>query len=110
MIGQGEEEDVKPDILLMITPQNIFRHEFVGLHVEVVASSHEGYKGLKGRVVDETKNTIKFEDVQGNEKIIPKKVAVFEFTLPNGVKVEVNGKVIAMRPENRIKKRYKKNW
>ena len=28
MIGQGEE-DVKPDILLMITPQNIFRHEFV---------------------------------------------------------------------------------
>jgi ribonuclease P protein subunit POP4 len=94
----------------MITPQNIFRHEFVGLQVEVAASSHEGYRGINGRVVDETKNTIKIEDVEGNEKIIPKKAVVFEFTLPDGVKVEVNGKVIAMRPENRIKKRYKKYW
>jgi len=66
----------------MITPQNIFRHEFIGLPVEVAESSHEGYKGIKGRVVDETKNTIKIEDVEGNEKVIPKKVALFQFTLP----------------------------
>ncbi len=92
----------------MITPQNIFRHEFIGLPVKVAESSHEGYKGIKGRVVDETKNTIKIEDMEGNEKVIPKKVALFQFTLPDGVKVEVNGKVIAIRPENRIKKRYKK--
>ena len=58
----------------MITPQNIFRHELVGLHVEVVKSSHEGFTGIKGIVVDETKNTIKVEDVNGCEKIIPKKL------------------------------------
>ena len=94
----------------MITPQNIFRHEFVGLPVEVADSSHDGYKGIKGRVVDETKNTIKIEDEGGDEKIIPKKVAIFHFTLPNGSKVEIDGKIIAIRPENRIKKRYKKYW
>lgn len=94
----------------MITPQNIFRHEFVGLHVAVAASPHEGYKGINGTVVDETKNTIKIEDDEGNEKIIPKKVSIFHFTLPDGVKVEVDGKIIAVRPEDRIKKRYKKPW
>ncbi len=49
----------------MITPQNIFRHELVGLGVEVVKSSHKGFTGIKGEVVDETKNTIKVEDVEG---------------------------------------------
>ncbi len=94
----------------MITPQNIFRHELVGLPVEVVRSSHSGYKGIKGKVVDETKNTIKIEDDKGNEKIIPKKVATFHFQLPDGAKVEINGQIIAIRPENRIKKRYRKYW
>ena len=94
----------------MITPQNIFRHEFVGLEVEVASSSHDGYKGIRGKVIDETKNTIKIEDDFGDEKIIPKKVSIFEFTLPNGSRVEIDGKIIAIRPENRIKKRYKKYW
>lgn len=94
----------------MITPQNIFRHEFVGLPVEVAESSHEGYRGIKGKVIDETKNTIKIEDEQGDEKVIPKKAVIFHFTLPSGSKVEVDGKIIAIRPENRVKKRYKKYW
>ena len=62
------------DILVMITPQNVFRHEFIGLPIEVALSSHAGYEGIKGKVVDETKNTIKIEDDNGNRKIIPKKV------------------------------------
>ena len=94
----------------MITPQNIFRHEFIGLPVEVNLSSHERYEGIKGKVVDETKNTIKIEDDNGNRKIIPKKITIFHFTLPDGSKVEINGKIIAIRPEDRIKKRYKKYW
>lgn len=94
----------------MITPQNIFRHELVGLTVEVAESTHSGYKGIKGKVVDETKNTIKIEDEKGKEKIIPKKVAIFHFKLPDGRKVEINGKIIAVRPEIRIKKRYRKYW
>ena len=92
----------------MITPQNIFRHELVGLHVEVLKSTHEGFIGIKGEVVDETKNTIKVEDVMGCEKLIPKNVATFQFTLPDGAVVEVDGKIIVARPEDRIKKKFRK--
>jgi len=94
----------------MITPQNIFRHELIGLPVEVAESSHKGFEGIKGKVVDETKNTIKIEDDNGNEKIIPKKEVTLHFKLSDGSKVEIDGKIIAIRPEDRIKKRFRKNW
>jgi len=92
----------------MITPQNIFRHELVGLHVEVVKSTHDGLTGIKGQVIDETKNTIKVEDSNGYEKLIPKDVATFRFTLPEGTQVEVDGRIIVARPEDRIKKKFRK--
>jgi ribonuclease P protein subunit POP4 len=92
----------------MITPQNIFRHELVGLHVEVVKSSHEALIGIKGEVVDETRNTIQVEDSEGCEKLIPKNVATFQFTLPDNAVVEIEGRIIVARPEDRIKKKFRK--
>ena len=83
---------------IMISPQNIMRHEFIGLQLEVAYSSHEGLKGIKGKVVDETKNTIKIEDDEGKEKIIPKKVAIFHFTLPDGKIVEIEGEYYRCSP------------
>ena len=91
----------------MITPQNIFRHELVGLEVVVVKSTHKDLTGIKGLVVDETRNTIKVEDSKGCEKLIPKKVATFRFTLIDAV-VEVDGRIIVARPEDRIKKKFRK--
>ncbi len=93
--------------IIMITPQNIFRHEFIGLRVKIADSSHVGFKGMQGKIIDETKNTIKIEDNEGNEKIIPKKVVILHFNLPDGRKVQVDGKIIVARPEDRIKKRFK---
>ncbi len=93
----------------MITPQNIFRHEFIGLQVKVADSSHKGFKGIEGKIVDETKNTIKIEDDEGNEKIIPKKVVTLHLNLPDGSKIEIDGKIIVARPEDRIKKRFRKH-
>ena len=60
--------------------------------------------------MDETKNTITIEDGEGYEKIIPKGSATFEFTLPNGVTIELKGEIIVSRPEDRIKKRFRKYW
>jgi ribonuclease P protein subunit POP4 len=94
----------------MITPQNIIRHELVGLQVKVAHSSHQKLIGMEGRVVNETKNTITLEDGAGNEKTIPKGSATFHFKLPNGSIVEINGKIIISRPENRIKKKFRKYW
>ncbi|MGZ7049412.1 MAG: ribonuclease P protein component 1 [Methanobacterium sp.] len=91
----------------MITPKNIFRHELVGLPVKVVKSTHDGFIGIEGKVVDETKNTIIIEE-KGTEKIVPKEVATFHFYLPDGNVIEIEGKIIIARPEDRIKKKFRK--
>ena len=91
----------------MITPQNVFRHEFIGLNVEVINSKHEKFIGIKGIIIDETRNTIRV-DTGKNEKLIPKSDVVFLFTLPQGEKVSIDGKVITARPEDRIKKKFTK--
>jgi len=93
----------------MITPKNVFRHELMGLHVKVVNSTHEGFIGIEGKVVDETKNTIRIE-TDGTEKLVPKGVATFRFYLPDGNVVELEGKIIIARPEDRIKKKFRKIW
>jgi ribonuclease P protein subunit POP4 len=89
----------------MITPHNVFRHELIGLTVEIYNSTHKDLIGLKGRIIDETRNTLRIELDNSDEKIIPKSIAIFHFTLPNNEKVEIDGKIIVSRPEDRIKKR-----
>lgn len=91
----------------MITPYNLHRHELIGLPVRVADSSHSQLIGIEGRVVNETRNTLTIE-VEGEEKMIPKENATFHFTLPDKTMVEIEGKILVARPEDRIKKRYKK--
>ena len=88
-----------------ITPKNLVRHELIGLEVKIKDSTDPTQKGLKGRVVDETQRTFVIETRKG-EKIIPKANCIFIFTLPNKTKVEVDGKLLVSRPEDRIKKRF----
>ena len=91
----------------MITSKNLVHHEFIGLRVQATNVKDSSLK-LVGTIIDETKNTIKIEDNNKIEKIIPKKSSIFVFELPNGEKIEVNGKILSIRPEDRIKKRFKK--
>lgn len=91
----------------MITSNNLVHHEFIGLNVKVFGDKNKSLD-LYGTIIDETKNTIKIETLDNAEKIIPKEGSIFIFELPNGEKVEVNGKILSIRPEDRIKKRFKK--
>lgn len=77
------------------------KREFIGLEVEVIASSHEGYR-ISGRVVDETKNTLTIES-DGKERMIPKSSNEFQFTY-QGKRIAIKGDEIKHRPEDRIKK------
>ncbi|MBX7076296.1 MAG: ribonuclease P protein subunit [Methanobacteriaceae archaeon] len=92
----------------MINSNNIFYHELIGLELEVIDSSNKSLIGISGIVIDETKKTLKIETINNKEKLIQKDVSIFHFTLPDGLKVEINGKILLNRPEDRIKKRYKK--
>jgi ribonuclease P protein subunit POP4 len=88
-----------------ITPRNLVKHELCGLRVQVVKSTNLSQKGLEGKVVYETFNTLKIQTKEGKEKTVPKNITVFVFTLPDGTKVQVDGKLLVGRPEDRIKKK-----
>jgi ribonuclease P protein subunit POP4 len=95
----------------MITSKNIFYHELIGLYCEVIESSNKSFVGISGKVIDETRKTVLIEKTceKGvEEKLIPKNVSIFHFKLPNGNWVEIHGKILVNRPEDRIKKKFKK--
>jgi ribonuclease P protein subunit POP4 len=88
----------------MITRQNLLFSTFIGLPVEITNSSQRNLVGLKGTIVDETKNLIVIEKADGKEARIPKVSSVFRFTVDNGEKIDIAGKSIAFRPYERPKK------
>ncbi|MCQ6253609.1 ribonuclease P protein component 1 [Methanocaldococcus sp.] len=90
----------------MITPHNILRHELIGLKVTIIDSKNKSMIGIKGKVVDETRNTLIIEKENGKEVIIPKDIATFMFEL-KGCKVKVDGRLLIGRPEERLKKKIK---
>ena len=91
----------------MITSRNLVHHEFIGLNVHARSKKNTSLN-LKGTIIDETKNTIKIEGIDSQEKVIPKNGTVFVFEIPNGEKIEIDGNILSIRPEDRIKKRFKK--
>lgn len=96
----------------MISSKNIFYHELIGLEIKIVDSTDSYLIGLTGKVVDETKKTFLIQTnssfKEKSEKLIQKDISVFQFKVPDGTIVEIDGKILLNRPEDRIKKRYKK--
>jgi ribonuclease P protein subunit POP4 len=88
---------------------SIVQHEFIGLETKVVRSSNPHVVGIAGRVVDETRNTLTILH-KGKRMVVIKDTAVFDFVMPDGTVVEIDGKVIVGRPEDRIKKRPRRLW
>lgn len=87
--------------------RNIGRHELIGLQVVVESERCLEYSKIKGRVVDETKNTLVV--FNGAKKTrIPKGAVDFSFALPDNSTIFLQGKKIIGRPEDRIKMRRRK--
>lgn len=84
-----------------MNPKVLVKHEFIGLEVAVVAASDPTQIGVRGRVVDETRNTITI-DVNGVEKVVQKRGSVFRFEVDG--EVDIGGERILFRPEDRIKR------
>ena len=76
----------------------------IGLRVTIARSPNPFLTGTRGRIIDETRNTLKLTTKNG-VKIIPKEIAVFRLDLPDGSIVEVEGARLVGKPENRIKAR-----
>ncbi len=80
--------------------ERLIRHELIGLGVTIIRSVNPLHLGIKGMVVDETRNMLVIASNQG-KKFIPKADATYGFTL-NGTSVEVNGNRLLGRSVDRI--------
>ena len=93
-----------------MNPKEIERHELIGLVCEVIDAKNKNLIGLKGKVINETKSTIKVQQKE-KSKIILKNQVTLEFTI-NNKKIQIKGEKLVKRPEERIKdeRKNKKNW
>ena len=89
----------------MRTSQNLIFHTFIGLEAEIIKSADRKLIGLKGKIIDETKNLIVIERESDSKEIkIPKISSAFKFFLESGESTIIEGKSIIFRPEERAKK------
>jgi ribonuclease P protein subunit POP4 len=93
---------------MKITPA-VVQGEFIGLDAKIANNSNPSLVKMKGKVIDETRNTFVILH-ENKQKIIPKDTSVFHFTMQDGTVVEIDGKLLLGRPEDRVKKRIRRLW
>ena len=93
---------------MKVTP-DIINTEFIGTTCRIADSQHSGYMGISGEIVDESKNTFAIMQ-DGKLKHVIKDASVFRFRFSDGTVVEIDGKLLAGRPEDRLKKTIKRLW
>ena len=79
--------------------REFMRSELIGLDVVVLSAP---YSDISGKVVDETKNTFTISSA-GTERMGPKPGNEFRF-IHDSKPMDIKGKEIQHRPEDRIKK------
>lgn len=77
------------------------KREYIGLDVEILEAPDPSMRGLRGTVIDETRNTFMVRG-GGKDRRIPKQGARFGFAADGGF--VITGDEIPFRPEDRIKK------
>lgn len=93
---------------MKVTP-DILRYEFIGAKGLVAASPNRNLMGVGGLVVAETRNTFALRNM-GITRSVVKEAATFDFTFNDGTVVEIDGKLLVGRSEDRLKKSVKRLW
>ncbi|NWF87030.1 ribonuclease P protein component 1 [Candidatus Bathyarchaeota archaeon] len=93
---------------MKVTP-DIIRQEFIGTKLKVSKSNDPSYVGMSGKVIDETRDTFAILH-KGKKKTVVKDLAVFHFKLSDGTVVEIDGKLLVGRPEDRLKRHIRRLW
>ena len=81
-----------------IMPENIMRHELIGLRCVVSKCSDLKKAGISGKIIDETQKTLRIETGK-KEFLVAKKDCMFDMHLPQGDVVEVDGRILYGRHE-----------
>lgn len=79
--------------------KDIVSMNLIGKNIEITKSKNKSLIGVKGKVIDETKNMI----ILDNQKKLIKSQSTFKIKIKNNT-YEIDGKILQTRPEDRIKK------
>lgn len=93
---------------MKVTP-DIIRHEFIGTDAKISKSADPNCIGISGKVIDETRNTFSVLH-SGKKKLIMKDSTVFQFKFSDGTVVQVDGRLLVGKPEDRLKKHIRRLW
>lgn len=93
----------------MIVTPDIIRCELIGTEVKIVKCSDQHQVGIRGRILDETRNTLTILH-KGRRKIFAKNASVFRLIFSDSTLVEIDGKLLSGRPEDRLKKTIRRLW
>jgi ribonuclease P protein subunit POP4 len=86
----------------MTDNKNLVKHELIGLYIEVINSKNPTLKGVSGKIIDETKSTIKIKSQKGTKIIIKDQIKML-ITIDNK-KIEIDGSKLVGKIEDRLKK------
>ena len=78
--------------------KSVLKKELIGMHMEVTESVNKCLVGIKGKIVDETKNMI----ILDNNKMLQKQSIKINVVADNEM-VNINGRILIFRPEDRLK-------
>jgi ribonuclease P protein subunit POP4 len=91
-----------------VTPE-IVCHELIGTEAKIAKSTNRDCMGISGKIIDETRNTFTLLH-EDRRRIIAKKSSIFHFKFSDGTKVEIDGRLLIGRPEDRLKKSIRRLW
>lgn len=83
--------------------KSIRKKELIGLDIEVVSSKNKANIGIKGKIIDETKETLVLREGKKIKRLLKKNI-IFT-TIIEDKKIMIDGKILSKRPEERIKSR-----
>ena len=88
---------------------SIINQELIGLNTQIAQSSDPSLVRRTGRIIGETREMFTLLDKQ-KEFTITKASCVFDFELPTGRTIRIDGHLLRGRPEDRLKKRLNGRW
>lgn len=83
-------------------PSTIVRSELIGLGVEVVKATNPSLLGIRGKIVDETRNTLVIARGKRLKTVFKDQVTLN--IMVKGKTIQINGKLLVNRPEDRVKR------
>jgi len=87
----------------------ILSYEFIGTTMRITKSTNSSEVGLSGVIVNETRNTFVIAATTGPKRVAKASITL-NFIFQDSTIVEVEGRLLTGRPEDRLKKTVRRLW